>query len=536
MYDSQIPIAAKFWKLYDRDTVLLFDGDRSPDPVYRLAGVSAFVWRLCDGSHSVGQIVAQSATEYGIGQQQARSNMTSFLQELDSKGLIRWQNHRTTDLRVLLIDPPAVDPAIIGQGAKEPSMGLAYIAAILTNEGLQPSILDLRRKPLEWQHLLNSALEQTRPEVVGITCMSPTFENASQIAYHVKQAAPGARVILGGHHATFMYREVLERNRWIDLVVIGEGEQTMRELVGRLSMGEQIDGVKGIAYRKGGKVVVSPPRDFMTDLDALPFPEPYPITINKEDYSTARILSSRGCPFPCKFCSESGFYNRRIRYRSPENVLDEIEYKYDKYGFRDFMFSDDLFVLDIGRVKKICDGIKSRGLQIKWACNTRVDTAPREIFEAMYDAGCRRLFVGVESADNEILSAMDKRSKVEDIIRGIKMVKSIGLDVSVGFILGFPGETKETANSSLELARELSEQSGIDEIAFTFLNVYPGTDLYNNLEGYGLRYTTGTPEYSLYKPVLETEEFTASDAMESYLDMCYEMKLRTRTENRATSG
>jgi len=522
MDHNLVPLRMKYWKAFDRNVILVFDEGKAPHPVYTLASVSSFIWSMCDGTHTIGGIIDNLREEYGISYDQAQRDTIRFLDDLEAKGLIGWTGNVNDGFRVLLIDPPAIDPGIIGEGPKEPSIGLAYLAAVLSQENVETRILDLRRLPLKWQGILNEALDEVRPQVVGITCMSPTFQNASHIAYHVKKALPQATIVLGGHHVTFMYKEVLENNHWIDVVVIGEGEQTMRELVLRLKVGKVADeDIKGLAYRKKGKIVISPPREFIKDLDTLPFPDPYAITINRETYATARILSSRGCPFPCKFCSEAGFYNRRIRYRSPGNVLDEIEHKYRKYDFRHFIFSDDLFVLDPERVREICTGIKARDLQIEWACNTRVDTAPREIFEVMHDSGCRRLFVGVESADNRILSAMDKHSRIENIAKGIKMVNDIGIKVSAGFIIGFPGDGRETVRKSIELAKELQ----FDELTFTFLNVYPGTDLYNNFDKYGLRHVNGLIEYSMYRPVLESEDFTAANAMEAYLDMCYELKV-----------
>lgn len=518
---NQMPVTRKFWKLYDQDTVLVFDENAAPRPVYKLTGVSASVWRLCDGNHTLHDITAVLAADYGVTLNQLKDDVIGFVLDLERRGLIAWIGDCPRPFRVLLIDPPAADPAIIGEGPKEPSIGLAYIAAVLAQENVETRILDLRRIPLTWQELLNRALRESDPHIVGITSMSPTFRNASHIAYHVKQALPQRTIVFGGHHVTFEYREVLEQNAWIDAVVLGEGEQTMRELVNRLRCGGEIDDtIRGIAFRRRGEVAVSRPREFIKDLDSLPFPEPYSITMNPEPYATARILSSRGCPFSCKFCSEAGFYNQTVRYRSPRNVVDEVELKYNKYRFRQFMFSDDLFLLNLDRVTQICAEIKSRNLQIEWACNTRVDTAPRAVFEAMYDAGCRALFVGVESADGGVLRAMDKRSRIENVIKGIKLARSIGLKVSAGFIIGHPGETKQTIRKSIALARELE----LDDFAFTFLNVYPGTDLHKNFEGHRLRYVGAKSEYSLYHPVVETDEFTAADATEAYLDMCDDLR------------
>jgi radical SAM superfamily enzyme YgiQ (UPF0313 family) len=269
-----------------------------------------------------------------------------------------------------------------------------------------------------------------------------------QVARIVKKNCD-ATVVLGGVHGTFTYQDVLTDNPDIDFIVVGEGEYTMVELCRHIrdnAPREQLPSIMGIAYRDGGTVFFTGHRPSIESLDELPSPA-YHLAVMpdiEEYFSHSRslpLLTSRGCPFKCAFCSTSKLHHRKYRARSVTAIVDEMEAMIATYSVDNFRVTDDLFTQNAERAKAICFEIIRRKLNIKWGCSARVDTITPDLLRIMKNAGCEGIFLGVESLDDAILARIQKGYDSTIIRRAVKWVLDEGIVVDTSFIIGLPGDS-----------------------------------------------------------------------------------------------
>jgi len=275
----------------------------------------------------------------------------------------------------------------------------------------------------------------------------------------------------------------------VDIIVRGEGEETMVELADALEKGWSTGETLGVCFRRNNDVVINPPRPFIQNLDLLPFParhllpmksyirERFSNILGKESFKGTALISSRGCPFFCVFCAATRFYGHKWRPRSAENVVDEIEHlylNYKKLGLSGFVVADDNFLVDSKRVMKICDLLIDRGLShLKWMCDARVDSADEKLYSKMYEAGCRVLAFGIESGNDKILKSINKGITTNMVRTAVKTAKSVGLKIWGYFLFGVPGDTDETIMDTIRFSKELD----IDHIEIHPVQMYPGTEM-----------------------------------------------------------
>lgn len=492
-------------------TVGVFETNRGT--WFGLRDLAADIWSLCDGATGVPEIVAQLAARHPAApRDRLEQDVRAFLQDLAWRGGVELGPRLPEDITVLFIEPPAADPRHIGK-SKEVGLGLSYLCAVLEGRGVGSRILDLRTEPSPWR-LLQETLEAVRPRIVGLTATSPAFRAAQFACSIARRVLPDSLILMGGPHVTFLPAETLRRSPEVDVVVMGEAEETILDIVEYYLAERAFDErIAGIAYRVKGEAVVTAPRTAPLDLDGLPFPDPIRFTLSVPRYEELRIMGSRGCPFRCTFCSVSALSQGSLRRRSPASIVDEIEWKHRTYDVRYFNFSDNLFVTNGRHERRICDEILHRGLEIEWSCNCRVDLGDSELFGLMHRSGCRRVFVGLESGDENILRQAAKRLGPAKLREGVRCLQRAGIQVSGGFILGLPGETPATFAETLELARHLR----CDEYAFTFFCPLPGTEIYDNFARYGYRYTGSSEAFSVCRPVVETDQFTREDLLDAYI-------------------
>jgi radical SAM superfamily enzyme YgiQ (UPF0313 family) len=395
-------------------------------------------------------------------------------------------------MKVLLVVPPmffgvGVD---IGSSYLPPHSGFAYIAASLRERGTKVEIFDSR---VEYPAVkrLKKKIGSLKPDVVGITAMTPWIKNASRTADMVKKIDPSIFVVVGGIHATSLPGETLNEFKSFDAAVRGEGEHTMCELVQRLEDDRDFSKVKGIAFRDNGKINVTEPRPWIEDLDSLPFPAWDLLALNKyrARYTFLKKIlelpvgTSRGCPYRCIFCNRGS--GDRPRFRSIECVLDEIEYWcIGKFGAKKISFHDDSFTLDRKRAIRLCDGLIERGLheKISWICQTRVDLVDKALLKKMKEANCYDIGFGVESGNPEILSITKKGITLEQARNAFKWTKEVGLKRDVSFMIGNPFETQKTIEDTIRFAFELDP----DFFAISIATPFPGTELMKMAEdGFG---------------------------------------------------
>jgi radical SAM superfamily enzyme YgiQ (UPF0313 family) len=372
-----------------------------------------------------------------------------------------------------------------------PPLGLAYLAAVLEKEGLDVRITDGSRG-LSMAEVL-AELKAYDPNIVGISCTTPTFLDAIELAETVRGTFPKAIIVLGGAHVTAIPQEAMLEEVF-DVGVISEGEMTFLELVeGIEDKGSQeavdLGQINGLAYREGGRVVLTPPRDRIKDLDSLPHParhllpplsEYRPTPASYRKLPAAVMMTSRGCPYGCTFC-DRGVFGNYVRAHSPERVLAEIEELLGRYGAREIRFFDDTFTINRKKVEKICEMIIERGLRFPWTCLTRVNTVDKGLLRLMKEAGCWQVLFGLESGDPRMLDNLNKGSSVEQNSQAVQLALEAGLGVRGDFIIGTPGETME----SLENTLDFTKRSGLDYAHFNKFVPYPGTELYERLVSEG---------------------------------------------------
>lgn len=387
---------------------------------------------------------------------------------------------------VFLINPPFGGELAVGASRSLrhvlnviPPLGLAYCAAVLEKEGIRTELFDCSVD----KRALLPRIAEARPPIIGITASTPVFERAAAIARGIRERLPGSVIVIGGAHVTAAWREALAEGVF-DAGVIGEGEITLLELVRHIrSRGlTGLEAVRGVVFRDGNRVAAAPAREFIRDLDTLPYPArhllPHPARYHPTPASYRRLplgimITSRGCPQRCTFCDRAIFGNT-YRSRSAANVLDEVDELLGRYGCREVRFFDDCFALDKKRVSEICAGLRKRGRRVPWTCLTTVGSVDRDILREMRSSGCWQVLFGLESGSDRMLKLLRKGATVDQNIRAVSMAKEAGLSVRADFICGTPGETRESMTETLQFALA----SGVDYAHFNKFVPFPGTELY----------------------------------------------------------
>lgn len=328
-------------------------------------------------------------------------------------------------------------------------------------------------------------LKKNRYNVVGFSLMTTMLRDAYDLASQVKRVSPKTRVVFGGPHPTVMPLQTLQ-SPYVDAVAIGEGEYTWLDLVNNNG---NFEGMKGIWYKEDGSITKNKPREVIKDLDSLPFPNIDLVDLQNyfrhwfqldsvsRNLRGINIISSRGCPYNCSFCQPTlaKLFGRRIRKRSPDNVVAELKHWKKKHKIQAFMFQDDTLIFDKQWVSEICDKLIESNLDLIWSCNARANLVDYEIFAKMKKAGLRKVFLGAESGSQRILDEVyNKCITLKQVEDSVKILKSLGLKVQAYFMIGAPTETIDEANQTLKFARSLD----IDEATFSITTPLPATYLY----------------------------------------------------------
>jgi anaerobic magnesium-protoporphyrin IX monomethyl ester cyclase len=361
---------------------------------------------------------------------------------------------------------------------KFPPLGLGYIASYVREHGYSVAIIDCTF--MKEKDVMAKA-RSLKPRVVGVYSMLSMKDTAIRIAKQLRDCSE--MLVAGGPLPTISPNLFLD---YFDVVSIGEGEETVLEILDSLRKGTSLSNIKGITYKeKGGKITATSSRPLRKCLDSLPFPardlyehEAYQSYFRRyHGYAITAMITSRGCPFNCDFCSRPVF-GRSYRSRSPSNIVDEMETIVD-YGYDRIWLADDLFPRDTESGVALCSEIRNRQLNVSWECLCRADVMKREIALKMKKAGCVRVFFGLESGNDNMLRAMNKHLTIEQSRRAVEAVKAVGIKAGAFFILGYPGETNDTMLDTLRFATLLP----LDYLSFTVPYPLLGTGLYKKLKG-----------------------------------------------------
>ncbi len=403
-------------------------------------------------------------------------------------------------MRVLLLSTP--HPL---EESPLPPLSLSYLAGVLIHEGIEVRILDFlvtRYNPGK----LRRELEEYRPQLVGATCVTLNYPIARRMLKVCKDFNPQTFTVIGGPHVTFALEDTLLRSPWINAIVIGEGERTLVELARVVGEGKNIHRVTGIAFAEGDTVVKTAAKARVENLDQLPLParQLLPMARYRALGTPCTVTTSRGCPYSCIFCSGRRMFGPKVRFRSPGAVVDEIEQLQRDFGFAKINIVDDTFTLKHDHTRAVCEEMLRRNLNIKWSVFARVDRISEELAQLMNRAGCEWMLFGVESADEEILKTIKKGITPEGVKRGVKIASEAGINVFNSFILGLPGESRDTAHRSLAFGDELYHKYGA-KYGFHMLAPLPGTEIYERAKDYGIRILSRNwARYNANEPITET--------------------------------
>jgi len=395
-------------------------------------------------------------------------------------------------MKISLINPVVLS---FGQAydsrAAGPPLGILYLASMLKTENYEVQVIDQAGERLTDYQLINK-VKKFNPDIIGFSTLTATGRRATQQAEILKKWNPNLKIIFGGYHATINGHRILKKYPFIDYAIRGEGEYSLLDLLDKIKKGEKISEIRkvnGIVYRQNGVVKEGAPDVLITNLDELPFPDRTFVLDNDYGYISnfkmpkfTFLLTSRGCPYMCSYCSCAAFLKRRWLSRSAENILDEIE-EILSLGYKNILITDDNFTLNKKRVLKITKGIRKRRLDFNWIAEGRVDSASVSTLSAMASAGCKIIYLGIESANQRILDYYNKGTKVEQAITAVNNARKAKIDlITATFILGAPTETIQEIVNTLKFAQKLD----IDFPQFNILAAIPGATIYNKFveEGY----------------------------------------------------
>ena len=386
-------------------------------------------------------------------------------------------------MKISLLNPPySLDDYFGGlsqTGSMQQPLGLAYLSSYLKANGVSVQLIDAAAMKYDGRHLL-AEIGRYHPDIVGISATTPGYSRAAKLAAGVKREL-GLPTVVGGPHVTSQTTGTLSGSDF-DYGVIGEGEVTLLELLNTLEKGGELSRVDGIAYKRDGQVRTTRRREYVQDLDSLPFPDRdnlpplsayHPSPSSYRHLPLGTMVTSRGCPHHCVFCDRSVFGNL-YRARSAVNVVDEMERLVERHHAREVRFWDDTFNLLPKRVLQICEEIKNRGLDVEWTCVARVSNMNEALLTSMRRAGCWQVDYGVETGNPDILRGIHKGITMDLVRRTVHLSRSAGLRVRAFFMLGLPGETEGTMRQTINFAKSLD----LDVAVFHITTPLPGTELY----------------------------------------------------------
>ncbi|WP_400251508.1 B12-binding domain-containing radical SAM protein [Methanobrevibacter smithii] len=415
-------------------------------------------------------------------------------------------------MKVLFVNPPQTASKYKFMGVIAPPLGIAYMAGVLQENNIDVEILDASAEDMDFKDVEKELLKR-KPDLVALTALTPTIGRALETAQVVKETLPDSIVVMGGYHPTFNFIETLEDEN-VDIVIRGEGEYIMLNLVQALENQSSLHDVKGIVFedKNSKEIVVNPEAPLIQDLDELPFPALNLLPMKKYrlldmDTHMTTMITTRGCPMQCSFCSSAAMHGKKIRERSVENIVDEIEYLKTNYDIDTIAFMDDTFTLKKRKVMAICDEILKRNIEIIWGCTSRVDTLDEKLLKKMKEAGCITIFIGVESADQQQLDNMCKNTTIAKIENAFKIAHKLKIRTIASVALGMPGDTKEIMNKTVKFVHKLKPNYAIYSLA----TPYPGTRFYKEAFEKNLIKIKDWSKYTLITPILETIDCSLND-------------------------
>lgn len=409
--------------------------------------------------------------------------------------------------KIILIDPEGICHGL--------NTGLAYLNSSLKFHGIEAAVIDFNNNHRQCRERLAIVKEV---ELVGISIKTDTAIESVRLAQKIKDLNPKAFIIGGGPHIAVDGDEFISRYKVFDIGLAGEGEYSFPQIV----MDGDISNINGVIYRNGDNVVANRLNEFIKDLDKLPFPDygDFDLDTHRHRFllTSYPLLTSRGCPYNCIFCSSYLVMDKRWRGRSPENVIEEL--KMARKGLAtEFQIQDDNFTYNLARAKEICRGIIAEKIDLRWSCpgGLRADRIDPELASLMKKAGCYSVQLGIETGVEKIFDGINKGEKLNDIIRAVSILKREGIRVIGFFIIGLPGSSFNLDKASVDFAESL----GLDLAVWSMAQPYKGTELFNIINrDRGIKIVKDWKEAVSFgpntTPAFETEDYLTKDRLRMY--------------------
>lgn len=394
--------------------------------------------------------------------------------------------------KIIFVNPPLSLKERYGTldkgGAYMPAIGVLYLASVCRENKYDVSILDCPAYNYDYNTSIKRILEE-EPDYIGISSTTAAIYNAANLAYLLLERGFDKPIILGGPHVSAVPIETMKRFPQFTVGVLGEGEDTIVELLQILDSKSNLFEVKGLVVKNEGEIKITPPRPFIQDLDKLPLPawdllpppDVYKFSATRFSKTpVGSLLTSRGCYAQCTFCDASVF-GRKIREHSAEYVIKMIEDLIRRFKIKSLIINDDIFAYSKNRLFKICETMIKKKLNVEWSCSSWINLMTPDILQIMKKAGCFQIAYGIESGSQRILDFLKKGIKLEKIQEVLKWTRNAGIRTKGYFMIGIPGDTRETIEQTIDVAKRLE----LDDFQTTFCTPFPGTELYGIAAQYG---------------------------------------------------
>ena len=445
-------------------------------------------------------------------------------------------------MRITLINPPFERyGGMKGHGGKAMPLNLCYIAAYAkkyAKNSRDINLIDAEAEGLTFEQIA-CKIKIQKPDIVGLTSPTPVFNNCIEIADSIKYFLSDVSIILGGPHPSIFPRESL-MEKSIDYCVIGEGEETFCKLANTISdyknktieiskFYEELKNIDGLAYKYKDIIYVNNPRELIPDINIIPFPDRElinrdlyypPPTKRVSSYNSTSLVTSRGCVYHCSYCIATKLWRHKVRYRSVENVIDEIELCAKKYNLSEFNIHDEWFTINKERTIELCRKIIETKIDTAWVCMSRVHPLDEEILSWMKKAGCKKINFGFESGSQKILDNIKHQTTIEQGYKAAELCHKTGIKIGANFMIGAIGETNETARQTIEFAKKIKP----DTAAFFVATPYPGTEFYEQAKEKGyLRKDVKWSDFTLvsdFQPTLNLPDMN-SEQIRNWVKRAY---------------
>ena len=412
-------------------------------------------------------------------------------------------------MRVLLFEPPKTKWDMMGD-VTAPPLGLAQLAGCLEEANIPVEILDANALKIGWKEL-ETAVAQTNADVIGITVHTPYVPDVSRAVRVAREAAPQATIVLGGPHVTFTPAETLQTLPQADIVVRGEGDQIIVDLARALEAGDDLERVPGLNFRRDGQIVETPSAPPL-DVTTLPMPAFHLLPMDRYYWPVmggpfATLITSRGCPFECTFCSEWSFWRAGWRPYDPEMVVEQLDVVVNRYGRRNVWFGDDCFNVDRDHMAAICEGILERGIDVHWYYQGRADMLVKykDLLPLMRRAGNRMTQIGIEASSDTQRDELNKRLSTETVKEAVYLLRQHDIVCQGMMIVGAPSDSPRTFEHKVAFVKRL----GVDFPIFTMYTLFPGTPAFDQAVDKGwIKLPLDYAQYDMAHALMPTQHMT----------------------------